>query len=156
MFCSRKLNNKINYIHERALRMVYFDYTSSFEELLKKDKSISIHHRNIHNVAIEMYKVRNNLSPPFIQEIFNYQGYGRVTRTGEKFTKPKINKVYKGESSLRHFGPLVWNTMLPNMLKTCSSLAEFKNNIKSWIPSNCPCRLCNLYVNGVGFVKTIE
>ena len=156
MFCSRKLNNKINHIHERALRMVYLDYTSSFDELLRNDKSTSIHHRKIHHVAIEMYKVINNLSPPFIREIFNYQGYGRVTRMGEKFTKPKINNVYKGESSLRHFGPVVWNTMIPNKLKTCSSLAEFKNNIKSWIPSNCPCRLCKLYVKGVGFVKAIE
>ena len=34
MFCSRKLNRKINYIHERALRLVYDDYTSTFEELL--------------------------------------------------------------------------------------------------------------------------
>ena len=27
MFCSRTINNKINHIHERALRLVYLDYT---------------------------------------------------------------------------------------------------------------------------------
>ena len=47
MFCSRKMNNKINYIHERALRLVYDDYTSTFNDLLKKDESVCIHHRNI-------------------------------------------------------------------------------------------------------------
>ena len=57
MFCSRKINRKMNYIHERALRLVN-DYESSFDRLLKNDKSISIHHRNIHNVAIEMFKVK--------------------------------------------------------------------------------------------------
>ena len=36
MFCSRKMNRKINYIHERALRLVYDDYESSFDELLSK------------------------------------------------------------------------------------------------------------------------
>ena len=34
MFYSRKLNNRINHIHERVLRLVYKDYTSSFDELL--------------------------------------------------------------------------------------------------------------------------
>ena len=58
MFCTRQMNRKINHIHERALRMVYDDYTSSFNELLKKDKAISIHQRNIHCVAIEMYKAK--------------------------------------------------------------------------------------------------
>ena len=38
MFCSRKMNRKINHIHERALRLVYNDYDLSFEELLMKDK----------------------------------------------------------------------------------------------------------------------
>ena len=36
MFHRRKYNNKINRIHERALMIVYNDYTSSFEELLDK------------------------------------------------------------------------------------------------------------------------
>ena len=31
---------------------------------------------------------------------------------------------------MRNFGPIVWNTMLPDNLKTCKSLAEFKNRIK--------------------------
>ena len=37
MFCfSRKLNTRMNHIHERGLRIVYEDYTSTFDELLKK------------------------------------------------------------------------------------------------------------------------
>ena len=32
MFCSKKSNNRINQIHERALRLVYKDSTSTFEE----------------------------------------------------------------------------------------------------------------------------
>ena len=150
------MNKKINHVHERALRLVYNDYRTPFEELLKNDKSVSIHHRNIHNVAIEMYKVKNKLSPPFIQEIFEHKGFGRTTRMGDKFTRPQINKVNKGENSLRNFGPVVWNSILPEKLKICSSLSEFKNLIKSWIPDKCPCRLCKHYVKGVGFIQVIE
>jgi len=47
MFCSRKSNNKINKIHERALRLVYNDFSSSFDILLVKDKCFSIHHQNL-------------------------------------------------------------------------------------------------------------
>ena len=52
-FCSRKMNRKINHIHQRALRLVYNDYESTFEELLIKYNSVSFHHRNIRQVAIE-------------------------------------------------------------------------------------------------------
>ena len=66
---SRELNNKINNLHYRALRLVYRDDNSSFDELLKKDGSVSIHHRNIHCLATEMFKVRNGLSPIFPEKI---------------------------------------------------------------------------------------
>ena len=56
MFHSRTLNNKINRLHKRALRIVYSDYKSSFRELLGKDKSFLIHHKNIKSLAIELYK----------------------------------------------------------------------------------------------------
>ena len=55
MFCSRKMNKKINNIHERVLRLVYNDHANTFEDLLVNDKSVSIHHYNIQRVAIEMF-----------------------------------------------------------------------------------------------------
>ena len=44
MFHSRTLNNRINNIHERALRLTYKDNQSSFKELLEKDSSVTVHH----------------------------------------------------------------------------------------------------------------
>ena len=46
MFHSRTLNNRIGRLHERALRLVYNEPTLAFEELLCKDNSFAIHHRN--------------------------------------------------------------------------------------------------------------
>ena len=62
MLHSRCNNNKIKHLHERCLRLIYCDKTSSYEELLEKDGSVSIHHRNIKSLAIEMYKVKNTAS----------------------------------------------------------------------------------------------
>ena len=50
MFHSRKLNERINHIHERALRIVYKDFNSSFQKLLIKDNSSNIHHRKLQNL----------------------------------------------------------------------------------------------------------
>ena len=57
MYHSRTLNNKINKLHERALRLVYKNNTSSFEELLAMDNSHTVHHRNVQKLAIEMSKM---------------------------------------------------------------------------------------------------
>ena len=51
MFYSRKVNSKINHLQERSLRIVYIDYITSFEDLLKKDSSLKIHHKNIQSLA---------------------------------------------------------------------------------------------------------
>ena len=47
MFHGTQINNKINKLHERALRVVYNDTITTFEELLLKDKTFTIHHQNI-------------------------------------------------------------------------------------------------------------
>ena len=63
-------NNKINRLHERCLRIICNDKRSSFNALLEKDGSVSIHERNIKILAAEMFKVSNNIAPPQMHEIF--------------------------------------------------------------------------------------
>ena len=70
MFHSRKLNNKINRIHEKCLRIVYNDNTSSYKELLEIDNSVSVHHRNIQIFATELYKIVNGLSSDIMKDVF--------------------------------------------------------------------------------------
>ena len=76
MFHSRKSNNKINFLHERALRMIYNDRISSFQDLLDKDNSFTVHHFNIQSLAIEMIKVINNIAATIIGDLFTtYYSY---------------------------------------------------------------------------------
>ena len=62
MFHSRRTNNKINRLHERALRIVYDDDVSTFDQLLAMDKSFCIHHQNIQRLLIEIYKALHDIS----------------------------------------------------------------------------------------------
>ena len=68
---NRTVNNRINSLHERALRIVYKDYNSSFQQLLDKDQTVTIHHRNLQRLVTEMYKVKNGISPKMMNNIFN-------------------------------------------------------------------------------------
>ena len=151
--CSRKLNNRINHIHERGLRMVYEDYTSSFQELLKKNGSVSIHHRNIQLLVTEMFKVKHNLCPEIMRSLFQFNQDPNEERT---FQIPNVNSEYMGKLSLRWFGPVVWETMLPEEYKNISLLDKFKVDIKKWVPDKCKCRLCKTYISQVGFIETFE
>ena len=74
MFHSRTLNNRINKIHEKSLRIVYNDNNLTYEELLWKDNSCTVHERNIQALAIEMYKMCNNLSPDITKLVIPLKG----------------------------------------------------------------------------------
>ena len=150
MFCSRGTDRKINHIHERALRMVYLDYTTSFTDLLKKDGSVTIHHRNIRLVAKEMFRVKHDICPEIIKSLFYFNNNQNVKKD---FLRPNVKSEYKGKLSLRYFGPVVWDYMLPENLKTITTFEKFKTEIKKWVPENCPCRLCKTYIPQLGFVN---
>ena len=97
MFHSRKLNERINRIHERALRIVYKDFNSSFQELLIEDNSLRIiHHRNLQKLVTEIFKVKNGLSPEFINDIFEFIEKPYYLRTTSHFRSRKIHTTKYG------------------------------------------------------------
>ena len=70
MYHGRAFNKKINHIHERSLHIVYRDHEGSFNDLLKKDKSVCIHHRNIQSLTIELFKMKEYLCNTMMSGIF--------------------------------------------------------------------------------------
>ena len=70
---SRALNDEINNIHKIALRIVYQEKKPNLQDLLQKDKSVSIHMKNLQYLATEIYKVKNCLSPEIMKEVFIFQ-----------------------------------------------------------------------------------
>ena len=151
IFCSRNLNNRINRIHERALRTVYSDSISTFDELLNRDKSVTIHIKNLQSLATEMFKVINGLAAEIMKNVFPIREQVRYP-SQNVFESRNVHTTKYGIESLAHFGPKLWK-IVPNDLKNIKSLDLFKKRIKTWAPNNCPCHLCRTYVKGVGFVN---
>ena len=127
MFHSRKANNKINRLHERALRLIYNDYNSSFDQLLEKDGSVSIHHRNIHSLSVQMYKIYHgsDKSNP-LHDMISVRS-DRTLRSD--FPIPAVRSENNGENSIRYLGPLIWK-IIPPLIKQADNLYDFKKRYK--------------------------
>ena len=70
MLHSRKNSNKIKHLHDGCLQLIYSDKKLFYENLLEKNNSVSIYHKNIQAFAIEMFKVKRNLCPEITGDIF--------------------------------------------------------------------------------------
>ena len=94
MFHSRNLNNKINRIHERALRLVYQN-NLSFSELLDLDNSVTVQQKNLRVLATEVYKVKDGIAPEIMKNIFELQNPSYNLRSScNQFRRENIKTVH--------------------------------------------------------------
>ena len=119
-----------------------------------KGNSFSIHERNIQNLAIEIYKFLNGLSPSFLNNFFhkNISNSYDLRNRKERYSRnPKTVKY--GTETVSYMALKIWS-IVPATIKMSSSLDSFKLKIRKWKPE-CDCRLCRTYLHHIGFVNVI-
>ena len=108
MFHSRKLNNRINNIHERALRIVYRDYESTLQQLLKQNKSVSIHQRNLQIFATKIFKIKNGLNPVIMEDVLTFKNLGCTFQNAETLNRSIVSSVKYGTETTTSLGVKIW------------------------------------------------
>ena len=109
MFCSRSLNNLINRIHERALRLIHNDHVSTFQDILEITKEKTIHQNNLECLAKEINKFLNGLSPPIMNGAFMIRNNNYNLKNFQcLYSTNKITVKY-GIETVTYRGPQIWN-----------------------------------------------
>ena len=99
-----------------------------------------------------MFRFYNELSPPLVKNIFKLRVENPYNfRQVSEFSRPMVKSVYKGNESISYLAPKIWD-ILPEKLKNIEKLEHFKKKIKTRKPDDCPCRLCKVYSESVGFL----
>ena len=135
MLHSRSINNKINRLQERVLRIVYNDFKSSFKNLLEKDGTVSIHVKNLQKLSTEMFKISKNFSVPPMSELFYYKVNHCDLRNPYEFSIPNVNSVFHGQASIKYLSPIIWQ-LVPSKFKDLNTASAFKAAIRKWKPNN--------------------
>ena len=138
------MNNKINHLQERCLRIVCSDKTSSFAKLLETDRFVPIHIRNLQIVAAGPSKESKDLAPTIFSEIFSKWSVQYNLHHTSEFSVSNVKITFIVTQSLSYLGPKIWD-LVPKELKELSSLSAFKKAIKKWKPQNCLCKISVLY-----------
>ena len=147
-FCRSSDNRKLERIQERVLRAIYNRKSGTYDELLKLAKLPTLKNRRLQDIAILMYKVKNELCPSYIKEIFQNNNVNRYIFRNSDYVIPRFNTVTYGKHRLRYLGPLLWSK-LDKKVRNSEFLNTFKAKIRKlnlvgMMEDNCKnCTLCS-------------
>ena len=87
---------------------------------------MSIYIRNTQALATEMFKVKNNIAPEIMKELFAPKMSPYDLRNNNSFKRRRIKSVWHGTESESYLGPKIWG-LVPNEIKESESLNGFQN-----------------------------
>ena len=123
-------------------------------DLLAKDKSFTIHQKNIQSLAIEQFKVKRNLSNVIMYNILITRTLTYNLRSQTDFVRDCVNAQRYGLNSLSYFASKVWD-MIALQINNIISFQKFKTEVRKWAAESRFCYLCRPYVPKIGFVELV-
>ena len=114
---------RIENLQKRALRLVYNEKLS-FDELLMKAKTYSLHVRWKRQLVVEVYKAIKGLTPSYISDLYQ-QKTSNYNLRSVGIQQPQFNTMTHGFHSLRQEGTRLWES-LPIAYKQAKDLQTFK------------------------------
>ena len=142
MFCGKSYNEGIDRVQRIALRTIHNDYNSNYNELLIKGNHLKIHEINKRKLLIEVYKCLNGFNPVFLAHLFIQWPTQYNLRKSNLLVLPNSNTLTYGLKSIVYRGSMAWNN-LPDQVKLCNNLEQFKNKLKTQEVVKCACHICS-------------
>jgi hypothetical protein len=138
---STKQTKKLEKLYERGLRFVFNDFDSPYKDILQRNKGKHLALTHLHQLVEQVYKIINNIAPPFSTDVFTKATCNIHTRNVHRLIPPKFNTIKYGKNSFYYRGACLWNH-LPSNIKLSTSLKQFKKNVKEWTGPKCVCKNC--------------
>ena len=139
MFHGRAMEHRINKISETTLKLNYPNqHQLTFKERLEKNKTISIHQRNLQTLATEICKDKNKIFLQVVNSLFLFAKINYNLRNTSVLKRKRCFTVYYGSKSLISLAPKMCE-LVPDSIREVKPLSIFKNKIKAWKTDECPC-----------------
>ena len=129
-FCSEANTKKMEKIQERALKFIYNENHSTYEELLAKSKLPSLKIRRIRTIAIETFKIINKETPQYLHDLVTLENNKYNLRYSNTAHIPTVKTTRYGLNSFRYCASETWNE-LPDHFRKETSFNQFKSLINS-------------------------
>ena len=100
MFCGKVVNNELNRTHKRALRILFNDYTSTFNELLHRGNECTIHQKNLLKLMLEVYNSLIQQNPSILWDVFHEKDNNYNLRSRNLLMLPRTKTTTYGNDSL--------------------------------------------------------
>ena len=140
-FCNKSNTSKLEKIQARALRFIYEDYESTYDELLEKAKVPSLKVRKMRTMAIECFKILNKFSPSCLHDLVVFKDCKYNFRYSNIVDISRVRTSTYGKNSFKYAAAVLWND-LPDDFRKISNFNQFKNILKSWNGNVCKCSVC--------------
>ena len=82
---------------------------SSFDGLLKRDKSVSIHRKNLQILETEIYKTKNDLGPKIMKYMFHFIQKPYNLTNDPELKRRRNRTVYFGTENISLLAPKYGN-----------------------------------------------
>ena len=142
MFCSKTLQNKINQIQKRTLRIVHNEPNLNLDKLVELDKSTTIHIKNIITLLTEVYKTKRGENPIFMNKIFTQKKQYYNLRITNLLSFPKVMGSKYSTKIFVFRATQLWN-QVPDSIKNEPNAKCFKAKLtRNWQVIKCTCTSC--------------
>ena len=130
-------------VQKRALKIVYSDYDSSYNDLRVKSKRPLMYTQRLRSILSEMHKIYHGFSPEYMKDFVKKSDCIYITRNTKRVELPVCRTVRYGYNSFKYNGASLWNG-LSYTIKQESDLCTFRKLLSEWNGLKCSCSACKL------------